>query len=79
MSVAHIEARHSSIDEDPTVVTAYCGQQGLIWMSGDLDPKGFDFVLAQDASNGDCAECLAAYTSARVIAFNVLAVMKEDR
>lgn len=62
--IVHIEKHCGSLEEDPTVVTAHCGAQGLLWNEAleneGIDPPDFDFVLPKDASQADCVRCIAS-------------------
>lgn len=55
--ICHIEAS-ANFDEEPTVVTAVCGAQCLIFEDGEPIPPDFDFVLPRDAAKADCWPCL---------------------
>lgn len=67
--IIHIEKHCTSLDEDPSIVTAYCGAQGFLWEiddgNGGIDPPDFDIVLPSAANKATCAECTANYTLAR--------------
>jgi hypothetical protein len=67
--IVHIEKHCTSLDEDPSIVTVYCGAQGLLWELDDgndgIDPSGFDIVLPSAADKATCAQCVANYATAR--------------
>lgn len=70
MVVVHIEKSCTTLDEDPSVVTAYCGAQGFIWedtTDGGIDPADFDYVIPPRTEQADCAKCIAAYTINAII------------